>query len=138
MVCIHCGQKTHIINSRLQKRSNQVWRRRECLNCQAVFTTEEKTDYSAAWLVRDQSGALQPFSHLKLFLSLYKSCEHRKTALSDAEALTDTVIKKLLGRSATSPAIDRQLIIQTTLVALNRFDRAASSHYQAFHKFQTG
>jgi transcriptional regulator NrdR family protein len=75
----------------------------------------------------------QPFSALKLFLSLYKSCEHRKTALSDAQALTDTIIRKLPVLMKDG-AVSSQDIAQVAQVALNRFDKVASIHYQAFHK----
>lgn len=132
MVCIHCGEKTHVVNSRHQKRSNQVWRRRQCWACQAIFTTEETAQYEAAWLVRYDQGALRPFLRDKLFLSLYKSCGHRKTALEDAMGLTDTVIKKL-GHEADNGVLRRITIIQTVQVALNRFDKAASTSYAAFH-----
>lgn len=133
MVCIHCGEETHVINSRPQKRLNQIWRRRQCKACQAIFTTEETVRYEAAWLVSDGQGHLKPFSRDKLLLSLYKSCEHRKTALVDAGALTETMIKKLLGQVENS-VINRTALIQTVQVMLNRFDRAASVHYAAYHK----
>lgn len=132
MVCIYCGNETHIINSRPQKRLNQVWRRRQCLICKSVFTTEEAVRYEAAWMVRVQEGHLQPFSRDKLFISLYESCEHRPTALVDAGALTDTVIKKLLSQ-VENGVIYRTHIIQAAQVALNRFDKAASVRYAAFH-----
>src|SRR6185437_9888562 len=95
MVCLNCGAKTHVINSRLQKRSNKTWRRRQCLVCQAVFTTEETANYGAAWLVQASDGSLMPFWRDKLMLSLYQACEHRQTALKDASELADTIIKKL-------------------------------------------
>jgi transcriptional repressor NrdR len=133
MVCVHCGAETHIINSRPQKRANRVWRRRECLECGAVFTTEETADYGAAWLVENKTGLLEPFRRDKLFLSVYKACEHRKAALSDASGLTDTIIAKLLA-SAQSSVIKSVQIIEITQVALNRFDKAASSYYAARHQ----
>jgi transcriptional regulator NrdR family protein len=79
------------------------------------------------------AGRYEPFSRDKLLLSLYKSCEHRKDALSDAASLTDTVIKKLLTQ-VQNGVINRTHIIQVVQVALNRFDKAASVHYTAFHK----
>jgi transcriptional regulator NrdR family protein len=110
-----------------------VWRRRQCQECGATFTTEERAQYDLVWRVRTANGTVQPFSRPKLFLSLYKSCEHRKTALSDAESLTETVIAKLrpLLRDGS---LERSDISRVALVALNRFDKAASVHYQAFHK----
>jgi transcriptional regulator NrdR family protein len=85
------------------------------------------------WLVQAKSGGLEPFSRDRLFLSLYTSCQHRSSALEDATALTTTVIGKL-SLNMVDARISGQSIIQTAQVALNRFDKAASVHYQAFHR----
>jgi transcriptional repressor NrdR len=132
MVCIQCGQKTKVMNSRLQKRSNQTWRRRSCLSCGAIFSTLEAADYGAGWLVQGKSG-FHPFNRDRLFLSLYETCKHRPEALSDAAALTDTVIRKL------QPSVERgtlqtTAIIHTAQVTLKRFDTAASLLYNALHQ----
>ena len=133
MVCIQCLQETQIINSRLQKRSNSVWRRRKCLNCSSIYTTIETADYSAAWRVQISKASLLPFNRDKLFLSLYNSLQHRPTALTDAAGIADTVIKKLLSVQQAGLLQSHQ-ITQAATVALHRFDTAASVHYQAFHK----
>ena len=75
---------------------------------------------------------LRPFLRDKLFTSVYESVRHRKTALSDATALTDTIIRKLLavienGQTTT------QLITTITTDVLKRFDTAAAVHYGAYH-----
>jgi transcriptional regulator NrdR family protein len=132
MVCIHCGAETHIVNSRWQKRANQVWRRRRCLGCEAVFTTEETANYGAAWRVEAKNGSLEAFQRDKLFLSLYMACGHRKTALNDATGLADTVVAKIPAAVRTG-VIKSAQIIEITQVALNRFDKAASSYYAARH-----
>ena len=132
MVCIYCGADTKVTNSRLQKRSNQVWRRRECINCQSIFTTEEIAQYERVWLVKDSSGHPKPFSRDKLFVSLLSSCEHRKNSVSDAAALVETVIKNLSQNTKTL-SIGSEQIKLACEVTLNRFDRVASSHYRAFH-----
>ncbi len=132
MVCTYCGSETKVSNSRRQKKSNQVWRRRQCRDCQAVFTTTEGVDLAQAWHVKN-GKALRPFSRDKLLISLYNSCSHRKTALSDAQGLTDTVIRKLTPYLKDG-ALTTGDIINVAQVALNRFDAAASVHYQAFHK----
>jgi transcriptional regulator NrdR family protein len=64
---------------------------------------------------------------------LHKSCEHRKTALADASGLTVTIIKKLAGH-VTDGVVASSDISQVAQVALNRFDKTASTHYAAFHK----
>lgn len=133
MVCVHCGHNTAVTNSRHLKRSNQIWRRRQCLTCKSIVSTTEQALYSKIWVVRGLSGALKPFSRDKLLLSIYASCQHRKNAIADASALTDTVISKLPSL-AEKGVLQPQNIAQVVQVALNRFDGAASTHYQAFHQ----
>lgn len=133
MVCIYCGGKTQVINSRPQKRTNQVWRRRECRQCQAVFTTGEAVDYSAAWVVQNKANAIAPFSRDKLLMSIHKSVQHRTTAVTDAGDLADTVIHTLV-RMRPGATITSSQLVQIIQVVLNRFDTAASVHYAAFHK----
>ena len=132
MVCIQCGGDTQVINSRHQKRANQVWRRRKCRQCSTIFTSEETAAYGASWAVKGGLGRLTPFSRDKLFLSLHRSLQHRPTALADASGLADTVIKRLSG-DITGGVIESKEIIHAAQVALNRFDKAASVSYAAFH-----
>lgn len=133
MVCIYCGGKTQVTNSRPQKRLNRTWRRRECLECGAIFSTSEAADYEGSIVVRPREhGKPQPFSRDKLFASLYKCLGHRKTAVTDAGALTDTIIAKLL-RSTTEAALNPVEIIAVTHETLTNFDTAAAVQYQAYH-----
>ena len=139
MVCIYCLSDTQVTNSRLQKRANQVWRRRKCVNCGATFSTQESAIYEGAWQVKDSMGRLTPFSRNKLLLSLYKSLEHREHALTEAEALMDTIIGKLLrGGGSQRGLLAPDSIIQTTYSTLQRFDTPASVSYLAFHPLSKG
>lgn len=133
MVCVYCASSTSVVNSRLQKRVNQVWRRRKCQKCGAVFSSHEQADLEKSLAVRTRSsGEYKPFLRDKLFLSIHRSCAHRKTALADARALTNTIISNLLV-SGRNGSISDQDIITTTSTALKYFDQAAAVHYQAFH-----
>jgi transcriptional repressor NrdR len=131
MVCIYCGHATQVINSRHQKKANQVWRRRQCTNCQAIFTTHEAVDTTQALRIR-RNKTYQPFSRDTLLLSIYDSLRHRKTAVADATALTATILAKLqpLIHDAT---LDRGDITKVAAAVLTRFDQPAAIHYQAFH-----
>jgi transcriptional regulator NrdR family protein len=66
-------------------------------------------------------------------LSLHRSLQHRETPIDDAAGLIDTVLHKLQGQ-ARSGKISSRTIVQVVQVALNRFDTAASVHYQAYHR----
>ena len=131
---MYCGGKTQVTNSRAQKRLNQVWRRRECLNCRAVFTTEEGIDYGASLVVRPAPhGPVTPFSRDKLFASLLKALGHRRTAVEDASALTGTVIARLL-QNGTNAAVSPSEIVKTVILVLEPFDKAACVQYRAYHQ----
>ncbi|MHB1864975.1 MAG: NrdR family transcriptional regulator [Candidatus Saccharimonadales bacterium] len=132
MVCIYCGSKTEVINSRQQARNNSTWRRRRCLTCHALVTTIEQVEYTKSWVVLGNKGEYRPFLRDKLFLSIYDSLRHRKTALSDSESITATVISKL-AKDTKSAHIPREQIIRATCEILKRFDKVAVVHYKAYY-----
>lgn len=131
MVCIYCSSRTQVTNSRHQKQLNRVWRRRQCLSCHAVFTTLEGVDTIQAFRVSKQKR-MEPFSRDKLLLSIHDSLRHRKTAATDATALTNTILSRLQNQLSDAVVAPEQ-IIQATLETLSNFDSAAASHYRAFH-----
>lgn len=132
MVCPYCNKKTRVFNSRLKKRSNEVWRRRYCTYCGATFTTVERADLAQIWRVRGSDGNLSIFIPESLFLSIYQSLGHRKNALTDALHITRTVTDSI-GRSTENGIINKSFITEAVMVCLNRFDKVASSHYRAYH-----
>ena len=131
MNCIFCAGDTKVTNSRPQKRTNSVWRRRECKDCGAIFTSEEHLDFAGSIMVRGTD--LEPFSRDILFVSIHDSLKHRKTATQDATALTDTIIQQVL-HELTSPEISKSALAQKTCAVLARFDPVAETHYRAFHQ----
>lgn len=72
-----------------------------------------------------------PFIPEKLFLSVYDSLKHRANAVIESKHITQTVIDKIT--RINSASLNSKTIAETTLVALNRFDKAASTHYRAYH-----
>lgn len=131
MNCIYCGGDTSVENSRPQKRTNSVWRRRKCKDCRTVFTSNEALDLHGSIVVHSESH-VEPFSRDKLFLSIHDSLKHRKSPLSDAKALTDTILKQVL-TVITSPSLEKQQITTICHETLQKFDKTAATHYAAFH-----
>jgi len=131
MICIYCGFDTRVGNSRLQRRSNQVWRRRICKRCGAVFTTHEAIDLSSTLLVVT-AGVPKPFVTDMLFTELLMAMSHRKNAYLDAREATNTVIKHLLelpGKPLYSPS-------QISLIVgdvLKKLDKRAYLRFIAEH-----
>ena len=131
MKCVYCGNVTKVVNSRHQKKANQVWRRRKCQKCKAVFTTLEVVDTSLALRVK-RNKRFKPFSRDILLLSVYDSLRHRKTAMRDATELTGTILSHLYP-NITNATLERDDIVEVTASTLQRFDNVAAVHFLAFH-----
>lgn len=131
MACIYCEGKLRTTNSRATHLGQAVWRRRKCSTCNAIYTTEESPVYHLSLQVRHPEG-LQPFSRLKLQISLQRSLSHRRKALEEAEALYETCIQRLI--PCPGGVLEAYQISQTVSNLLNNFDKASATHYQAHHE----
>lgn len=101
--------------------------------CHNIWSTIEAIDYLQALSVRKSASQIEPFVREKLLISVYESCKHRPHALEDAQALTATVITKLLTQ-VKDATLSIQEIIATTGTVLQHFDHAAHVHYSAYHQ----
>lgn len=133
MVCIYCGHKTAVTNSRTSKQSAATWRRRECTTCHSTITTRESIDYATAVHVKDSSGDSQPLNRDKLFISLHASLTHRSSALEDASDLAATILAELT-KLQVNGVLHKKTITETAHRVLERFDKVAAVHYAAHHK----
>lgn len=82
--------------------------------------------------MRKPQASVEPFSRDKLLLSVYDSLRHRKTALEDAVGLYRTIVSKLLPQIEKA-AVESTVIQEVTFSVLKRFDKAAATHYRAYH-----
>lgn len=130
MVCIYCRHDSRVVNTRLQKRSNTVWRRRKCVNCGALWTSLERSDYATTWRV-DQNGHLLVFQYETLYTSIYEALKHRKSPVTDATYITKTVIEKLLKSQAA--IFSTATLVKTTYNILRRYDKLAAELYKTTH-----
>lgn len=132
MVCIYCGDKTRVTNSRSSKKSHSTWRRRACESCKATVTSVEEYDLSQTHRVQSPDGSLKPFLRDLLFLDVYQSLSHRKSALADATALTDTIIQGCIASSHRGK-INNSTITELTSSTLEKFDIAGATYYRSHH-----
>jgi len=132
MICPYCKNSTKVTNSRSRAKATQIWRRRTCKNCNQSWTTQEVIDLSTTHRVVGVNNHLEPFSRDKLFLSIKDACAHRISALSDATALTDTVLAQVLLQN--SAHLTKSTISDITAIVITRFDKTAGAVYQAKHR----
>lgn len=131
MKCIYCNGKTRVVNSRLQKRNNQIWRRRQCLSCSAIVTTHEGVNLSSLLIV-DIGSTPKPFLIDRLFTEVLLAMQDRKDCYMAAREVTNTIVAKLL-KTPGKPVYDTKQISKITAQVLKRFDRHVWLRYIAEH-----
>jgi transcriptional repressor NrdR len=132
MVCIYCGGNTRVVNSRSSKRNSDIWRRRQCDSCKAIFTTNELPDLSRSVSIINIQGSLETFSTDKLYMSIFKALSHREDALNDARHITNTITTKLL-KECSDGAIEINDLKIICLNTLEKFDKVAGTYYSAYY-----
>jgi transcriptional regulator NrdR family protein len=130
MVCPYCRNHSSVTNSRHQKRTNSVWRRRRCIQCLAVWTTLE-TLQSAGTFKVTSNRVLVDFKPEMLLISLYEALRHRKTSESDAQYIHGTIVSKL--QQTNQPVFTTALIANTAYGVLRNYDKLAADLYRAHH-----
>lgn len=131
MVCIYCGSETKVTNSRSQKRNNQVWRRRQCLKCKAVFTTHEAVDLSSTLLV-EVKGSPKPFVSDILFTDILLAMQDRKDRYLAAREATATIVSKVL-KLPGKPLFSTPQISLISADVLKKLDKRAYLRFTAEH-----
>jgi transcriptional repressor NrdR len=91
VICLTCADgETRVLESRMSDAGEAIRRRRECLVCHARFTTFERYEQSALWVVK-RDGSRQPFEHAKLLRGLERACVKRPVALETVERIVAAV-----------------------------------------------
>lgn len=132
MNCPYCNQDSKVTNSRHQKRSNSVWRRRECLKCHAIWTTNERLQGSGTFKVSIDDN-LVDFKPELLLISLYEALRHRRTPAIDAQYVYGTVLEKL--QDTNLPVFSTRLIAESCYKVLKNYDKLGSELYKTLHQF---
>lgn len=134
MICLFCSSPlTSVFNSRTQKKEPRVWRRRSCENCSRLFTTHELPEY-AQLVVLKRSGKNQKFSKPKLFVSIYKSLEHLPKAAETADAISSTVIARVL---MLNTPLSSELISEVVMNSLKNYNVSAFVKYASLQSSVT-
>ena len=77
MKCPHCGfEESKVIDSRPIDDNSSIRRRRECLKCQARFTTYEVIENIQPIVIK-KDGSREYFDKNKLLVGLLKACQKR-------------------------------------------------------------
>ncbi len=112
MLCPYCGYyDSKVIDSR--DVDNGIRRRRQCLSCNARFTTYERTQ-PVGFLVIKKDKRREEFSREKLLSGIRRACEKRPLPTGTIEKIADDVESALLqtGKAEVSSTVIGEAVME--------------------------
>lgn len=137
MFCIFCfHKKTAVTNSRPHKKSAQIWRRRQCDNCQEIYTTYERPALHEEVQVINTQQKKSFFNAGRLYTDIVSCFEHTGGSRHDDAFWIARTVEDAVG-TAGKPLLTTQDLKQVTYEALTQFDPLAGVQYAARHHLVT-
>jgi transcriptional repressor NrdR len=137
MRCLFCGSETRVIDSRPVDEA--IRRRRECPDCEKRFTTYERYDRPAAFLVVKKDGRREDYDREKLARSIRMACFKRAIPAEAVDATVSDIEAELFGMGRAE--VPSQLIGERVMASLRELDEVAyvrfASVYRAFQDVDT-
>lgn len=127
MRCPFCGAAdSKVVDSRDSETGEAVRRRRQCLDCSKRFTTYERVEAPALYLVK-KDGRREEFNRQKLLNGLLVASKKRDIAPANLERMVDDIENELRGRN--------QLEVPSRLVGEMAMDRLRELDEIAYIRF---
>jgi transcriptional repressor NrdR len=130
MNCPYCGgQESKVIDSR--SLDEVVRRRRQCLACNARFTTYERTQPHDIFVIK-KDGRREEFSRDKLLLGIRKACEKRPLPTGAIDKFVDSIEAELykVGKSEVSSSYIGDLVME----GLKKIDHIAYIRFASVYR----
>lgn len=132
MRCPQCGKgNTQVKDSRPSEDDTVVRRRRECLACEARFTTFERIQLRELVVVK-RSGKRFPFDREKLVRSISIATRKRDIGMETIEKLVDNITRRLEKR--TDAEIPTELIGQLVMETLKDIDDVSFVRFASVYR----
>jgi transcriptional repressor NrdR len=136
--CPTCGEaETRVIDSRDQDEGTTIRRRRECVACEARFTTFERIEAARLTVVK-RDGSRVEFDHDKLASGLAKALTRRPVPADAAEAAADAIEATL--RASGASEVPSSRIGELAMDRLRALDQIAyirfASVYQSYEDIE--
>jgi transcriptional repressor NrdR len=138
MKCPFCGTPdTRVVDSRLASESAQVRRRRECVSCEARFTTYESPMLNMPMVIK-RDGSRDTFDELRLRSGMMRALEKRPVTAEQIEDAINHIKRQLV--AIESREVSSREIGAMVMHELQRVDQVAyirfASVYLSFEDIQ--
>ena len=136
MKCPHCGSmEIKVVDSRPIEENSSIKRRRECLKCQARFTTYETIEAVAPVVIK-KDGSREFFEKSKVQAGIVKACQKRPVNAEDIAAEIESELQNSLRTEISTVEIGEMVMVKLKKkdeVAYVRF----ASVYREFKDIET-
>ena len=130
MKCPVChDEESRVVDSRTA--GDSIRRRRQCVGCDARYTTHERIEYRVPWVVK-KDGRREPFSRDKVLHGIVLACRKRPVDMSAMEAAVKDVEAKLeLLREAEVPS---SVVGAAVMNVLQEVDQVAHVRFASVYR----
>ena len=123
MRCPFCANsETSVLESRVAEDGQSLRRRRECEKCQKRFTTFERMEGPAIFVIK-RDGSRQPFDREKIVRGTIKSFDKRPVSIDLINQLADEVEREVRRKEVSE--IPSKTIGRMVLKRLKNIDKVA-------------
>lgn len=132
MHCPHCqSDALRVVDSREAQAEPAIRRRRECETCSYRFTTYERVEAPALWLVK-KDGRREQFDRSKLARGIWRACEKRPISETAIEGLIAEIESDLRASTETEVASDK--VGELVMAHLKDFDEIAYIRFASVYR----
>ena len=132
MRCPYCGTAdSRVVDSRESETGEAIRRRRECLHCSKRFTTYERVEAPALYVLK-KDGRREDFSRQKLLGGLIMASKKRDLAPAHLEAIADEIENEI--RSKNLLEIPSRDVGEMVMERLRELDEIAYVRFASVYR----
>jgi transcriptional repressor NrdR len=130
--CPACGHvDSKVVDSRQSDDGVTIRRRRECLECRNRFTTFERLEPAALFVVK-RSGTREPFDRNKVVAGVESAVKSRQVGPGEVQALAAAVEDEV--RQAPGGVLTSERVGRAVLERLQELDAVAAIRFASVYK----
>ncbi|MEK6557599.1 MAG: transcriptional regulator NrdR [Candidatus Margulisiibacteriota bacterium] len=132
MKCPYCGKdQDKVLESRTLADGEAIRRRRECLACNARFTSYERIE-DKPLMVRKRDGAKEVYQKEKVLKGIMRAVEKRPVSIMRVEEIVDEITNSLHKKQERE--VDSQEIGEYVMYCLAKIDQVAYVRFASVYK----
>ena len=132
MKCPYCGfEEDKVLESRPSSDKTSTRRRRECLRCNARFTSYERVEERVLMVIK-RDGRREPYNREKILGGIVRACEKRPVSMDAIDTLIDEIEREV--RTKSSKEIESKLVGKLAVEKLQQIDQVAYVRFASVYR----